>query len=130
MPRRKPKPPTAEPKPVKVQAERDESATQTMARVMVAPYLRHGVVAKSIIDKLAGKLPGEPQSDDCGHAIKAKAEQAAQGDLKLASDMLVAQAHSLDALFTEFARRAALNMADYLGATETYGRLALKAQAN
>jgi hypothetical protein len=44
--------------------------------------------------------------------------------------MLVAQAHSLDALFTELARRATLNMGEYVGATESYGRLALKAQSN
>ena len=42
---------------------------------------------------------------------------------------LVAQADTLDAIFNELARRAALNMGEYLGATETYLRLALKAQS-
>ena len=44
--------------------------------------------------------------------------------------MLTAQAHTLDAMFAEFARRASINMAEYLNASESYGRLALKAQAN
>jgi hypothetical protein len=43
--------------------------------------------------------------------------------------MLIAQAHSLDAIFNEFARRAALNMGEYLDAAETFMRLALKAQS-
>jgi hypothetical protein len=127
---RKPKPPATEPKPVTVDAEKDETEQQTMSRVLVGPYWRHGFVAKAIVDKSAGKIPGNPQFDDYGKAIKAKAEQAAKGDLVLVSDMLVAQAHSLDALFTELARRATLNMGEYVGATESYGRLALKAQAN
>ena len=121
---------TTQPKPVTVEANKDETEPQTMARVVIGPYWRHGLVAKGIVDKSVGKLPGEPQFDDFGRAIKDKAELVSGGDLKLASDMLVAQAHSLDAIFAEFARRAALNMGDYLGATETYGRIALKAQAN
>lgn len=42
---------------------------------------------------------------------------------------MTAQAVALDAIFTELARRAALNMGQHMGATETYMRLALKAQA-
>lgn len=118
------------PKPVTVEANKGETEQQTMTRIMVGPYWRHGLVAKGIVDKSVGKLPGEPQFDDFGRAIKDKAELVSTGDLKLASDMLVAQAHTLDAIFCEFARRAALNMGDYLGATESYGRIALKAQAN
>jgi hypothetical protein len=43
--------------------------------------------------------------------------------------MLVGQAHSLDAIFTELARRSAANMGEYIEASEKYMRLALKAQA-
>lgn len=118
------------PKPVTVEANNGETEPQTMARVVIGPYWRHGLVAKGVADKSVGKLPGEPQFDDFGRAIKEKAELVSRGDLKLANDMLVAQAHSLDAIFAEFARRAALNMGDYLSATETYARIALKAQAN
>lgn len=50
------------------------------------------------------------------------------GDLKAAERMLSAQAVSLNAIFAELARRSALNMGDYLDATERYMRLALKAQ--
>jgi hypothetical protein len=132
MPSKSPqsKKPSAEQKPVMAEAYPGETEQQTMTRVMIEPYWRHGLVAKGIVDKSVGKLPGAPQFDDFGRALRDKAELVSKGDLKLASDLLVAQAHSLDAIFTEFARRAALNMGDYLGATETYARIALKAQAN
>jgi hypothetical protein len=42
---------------------------------------------------------------------------------------LVAQAHTLDVLFAHLTRRAVLNMGHALNATETYFRLALKAQS-
>ena len=51
------------------------------------------------------------------------------GDLKRAETMLTVQAHTLDAIFNELARRAALNMGEYLEATERYMRLALKSQS-
>ena len=129
MARTKPKSAEAK-KPLVVEAEKGDTESQSMARVMVSPYLRHGILANGIADKMVGKLPGEPRFDDYGHVIKGKAEQLAKGDLTLASEMLAAQAHSLDAMFTEMARRAAINMGDYILASERYARLALKAQAN
>lgn len=50
------------------------------------------------------------------------------GDLRGAESMLTAQAAALNSIFTELARRASLNMGEYLGATETYMKLALRAQ--
>ncbi|MFM0174131.1 hypothetical protein PQR33_32925 [Paraburkholderia sediminicola] len=50
------------------------------------------------------------------------------GDLARAEAMLISQAHSLDAIFNAFCGRAALNMGQNLQATETYVRMALKAQ--
>lgn len=50
--------------------------------------------------------------------------------MALASELLTAQALTLDAMFTELARRSVLNMGDYINASEIYARLALKAQAN
>jgi hypothetical protein len=49
------------------------------------------------------------------------------GDLSAVEATLTAQAAALNAIFSELARRAALNMGEYLPATETYLRLALKA---
>jgi hypothetical protein len=113
-----------------IEGFKGESEVETMARVFTSPAARHGAVASSFIDKTFGKLPGEPKFDDYGRAIVAKAEKAGKGDLALASEMLLAQAISLDAMFTELARRCAMNMGEHILASERYGRLALKAQSN
>ena len=50
------------------------------------------------------------------------------GDLSRAEASLVTQAHLLDAIFGHLARRSFMNMGEYLGAAESYMKLALKAQ--
>ncbi len=50
------------------------------------------------------------------------------GDMKRAEAMLFGQAHALQSIFVTLAQRAASNIGQYIGATETYLRLALKAQ--
>ena len=50
------------------------------------------------------------------------------GNLGQAEEMLLAQAMALEVMFTKFARVAAANMYTSVGATDTYMRLALKAQ--
>ena len=52
-----------------------------------------------------------------------------KGDMSGPEAILVAQASALNSIFTELARRAGANMGEYLGAMESYLRLALKAQA-
>ena len=58
---------------------------------------------------------------------KVKAVQA--GNLAGLEGTLTAQAMALDTIFNEMARRAALNMGEYINAAEIYLRLGLKAQA-
>src|SRR5262249_17491197 len=60
--------------------------------------------------------------------LSKQCDRASKGDLGRAEALLTAQAHTLDALFNNLARRAAANMAEYMNAAETYLRLALKAQ--
>jgi len=52
-----------------------------------------------------------------------------KGDMSGPEATLVAQAASLNSIFTELARRSAANMGEYIEASERYLRLALKAQA-
>lgn len=65
---------------------------------------------------------------DTALSIGAAATEIHGGDLRAAETMLTAQAIALDSVFSELARRAALNIGEHLGATETYMKLALKAQ--
>ena len=101
-----------------------------MSRVLVAPYVRHGILNHSIAEKAYGKVPGEANFDDFSRAIKARAQGWIDGDKTLASELLMSQAISLDSLFAEMARRSVSNMGDYPQAAERYARLAFKAQAN
>ncbi|WP_236643799.1 hypothetical protein [Flavisphingopyxis soli] len=73
------------------------------------------------------ELPGIGDYADHIHAVT---HAAAGGDIAMASKILAAQAVTLDSMFAELARRAAMNMGDYINAAERYGRLALKAQSN
>jgi hypothetical protein len=61
--------------------------------------------------------------------LRQQAATASRGDLQRQEAMLTAQAHTLDTLFNELARRSALNVGEYLDAAERYMRLALKAQS-
>lgn len=62
-------------------------------------------------------------------SLRDQGEAVNRGDLAAAERMLSAQAVALNAIFAEMARRAALNMGEYISTTESYMRLALKAQS-
>jgi len=57
------------------------------------------------------------------------AREAQAGDLSGQEATLAAQAATLDTMFNELARRAVMNIGEYLPAAEVYLRLALKAQS-
>lgn len=117
-------------KPLTVQTEEGETKSVTMARVMVEPYLRHGIVASDLTKKSVGNLPGEPELTDFCEVLKTKAGKAREGDMTFASELFAAQALTLDAMMTELLRRATMNLGDYPLAAERYARLAFKAQSN
>lgn len=72
---------------------------------------------------------GELSLNDMVKSLRTHGEAINRGDLSAAERMLSSQAVALNAIFGELARRAALNMGTHLGATESYLRLALKAQS-
>jgi hypothetical protein len=107
-----------------------EAEHQAMARTVIEPFMRHGVLNNAIADKMLGKLPGNPNMGDYALAIQKQASGAITGELSTLTQVLMAQALSLDTMFTEFARRATVNMGDYPQASERYARLAFKAQSS
>ena len=69
---------------------------------------------------------------DLNESVRVLVEQAdkvKRGDLGDVEAMLYGQASALHSIFDTLARRAAHNLGAHLGATETYLRLALKAQS-
>lgn len=107
----------------------EETGAQALARTVLEPQFRHAARSSEFgeISLRGGDCPGV--MDYVTH-LETITQQAESGDLKIASRMLAAQAVTLDSMFTEFARRAAANMGEYMEVTESYSRLALKAQAN
>jgi hypothetical protein len=61
--------------------------------------------------------------------LRNQTNAANDGNLARGEAMLMAQAQTLDAIFNELARRAALNLGEYMNACELYLRLGLKAQS-
>lgn len=110
---------------------KDESVADAMARETLAPALRHGLMTQTFSEPITAGLPKDEQPDLAHHVweMRAKAAQMGGGDLTTAREMLAAQAFTLDGIFTEMARRSALNMGQYIDASERYMRMALKAQA-
>lgn len=113
-----------------VEKTTDETGAQAMARKVIDPGFRHAVTASSFAGKVLGNSVEHPGlMDYVDHVLKVGGKAEA-GDLSIASRLLASQAITLDAMFTELARRAALNMGEYVNAAERYGRLAFKAQSN
>ncbi|MBK6758840.1 MAG: hypothetical protein IPG70_15120 [Moraxellaceae bacterium] len=66
---------------------------------------------------------------ECISVCADKVKVVKDGDLSKMEAILTLQANTLDTIFNILACRAAANMAEHLSATETYLKLALKAQS-
>ncbi|NTV69879.1 MAG: hypothetical protein HGA71_07010 [Azonexaceae bacterium] len=104
------------------QSGEDESATR--ARNIIGPTVK-GALTTSAFCKVYGEIDLQAMVDELGTQCK----RVRAGELNRAESLLTTQAHTLDAIFNELARRAALNMGEYINATDRYLRLALKAQS-
>ena len=123
----------------KTEPKRDPSASRTLRAVETAGETREQQLARiaaaglvenaATMQEFSKATLGEIGITEAFHALRERADAMNRGDLSGAEAMLTAQASSLNTIFAEMARRAAANMGQYLGATETYLRLALKAQA-
>lgn len=71
---------------------------------------------------------GVPDISALRDSIEAQTKAMQGGDMGDIEAMLFAQALTLQTTFTALSRKAAANAGEYMGATDTYLRLALKAQ--
>jgi len=76
-----------------------------------------------------GKYAGEVDLGELVTGLQTKAESIQDGNMKPVEAMLYGQAMALQTIFTNLARRSALNAGEYMDATDKYMRLALKAQS-
>lgn len=117
-------PKTKDPKVLQVEQKPEESGADALAHASLRPTMQ---AALTLMDynKCFGEISINTLVDD----LSLQCNQSSNGDLSRAEAMLTTQAHTLDTIFNNLARRAAQNMGEYLGASETYLRLALKAQS-
>ncbi|WP_426051730.1 hypothetical protein [Brevundimonas sp. SL161] len=106
-----------------------ETGAQALARCLLRPEGRHAVAASAFATPLIA-INEKPGIGDFIDHVKAVSDRAEAGDVAVASRMLASQALTLDAMFTELARRAAANIGEHLLAADRYARLAMKAQSN
>lgn len=118
----KPAPKCEDPKALKVIQQPTEEKAEVMARTSLRPTVQ---AALTLMDynKGFGDLSINTLVDDLGK----QCELSSSGDLTRAEAILTVQAHTLDAIFHNFARRA--QRAEYMNQLETNMRLALKAQS-
>ena len=111
--------------PVTLRAREGQTHDQVAAEAFLDPVLPNTVTAITFVKWCAGDL----NLDAAIQVLRDRTARANRGDLSDAEAMLTAQATALDAIFGALARRAHMNMGEYLDASDTYMRLALKAQS-
>lgn len=121
--------PAPEPTPKSRRLEVEVPSGTTKDRVLTDLLADGDVANASLALSFSRADHGELPLTDMMASLRSHGEAINRGDLTAAERMLNAQAVALNAIFGELARRAALNMGTHLGATESYLRLALKAQS-
>lgn len=112
---------------VKVRAAKPgESKAESLARLSADGILPLAFTAEMFARNLAG---GDCDLMTMFDRMLEVGQDVTTGKMEPMERMLSAQAQTLNLMFTELTRRAALNMGQHLPATEAYLRLALKAQA-
>lgn len=108
---------------LKVVSSPGESVQMSQARLVSDPNVRASVTVEAF-----SKTFGENDLTALVAELRTQGAHIHSGDLRRAESILAAQAHTLDAIFNELARRSAMNIGEYINAAERYMRLALKAQ--
>jgi len=102
-----------------------KSMDQVQAEVAQSPSFSNA----STVQNFSRGTFGESGINELAGALRSKVEKVQAGDLSGMEAILTAQATALDSIFTEMARRSALNMGEYIQSAEIYMRMALKAQS-
>lgn len=111
-----------DPKALRIAQEPTESSAEAMAHASLRPTVQAALTLRNY-NSAFGELSISTLVEDLG----VQCQLASRGNLARAEAMLVAQAHSLDAIFHKLARKA--SQSEYLNQLEVYLRLALKAQS-
>lgn len=111
--------------PLTLTPDKGERNAQSLAKLALSPAFQACATTRTYLTRMTGDLDVNALQQE----VIRQAEMIKAGNLMPVEIMLFDQALSLQAIFTSFADRAAMNAGQYLPAAETYLRLALKAQA-
>jgi hypothetical protein len=112
-----------DPKVLRIPQQHSETLADAFAHASLRPTVQ---AAMTLMEY--NKNVGEISINTLVADLEKQCELASKGELVRAEALLMSQAQTLDALFNNLARRAALNIGEYMNAAEIYLRLALKAQ--
>jgi hypothetical protein len=109
---------------------RREGATdeELLTELAMSPVVRNTICSRAYATPSFSGDP--PQLETAIELVRALCDDVGAGNLEKLTDMLAAQAVTLDTMFTEYARRSILNAGQYIAAAKDYANLAAKAQAN
>ena len=124
--------PTAEkPKPaesaLKLYPEPNERSDRTLARTVLQPSVSNAFTLHKVLRRELGDS-GYLTLESLTHELAAQCAEVSKGNLARPEAMLMAQAHTLDALFGDLTRLAYNNLNSFDVADRLY-RLAFKAQS-
>ena len=111
-----------DPSAITVLQNKGESEGRAIARTAISPSLQSALAIRDY-----GKHVGDLELMSLVDELKDQIGRTIDGDLERAEAMLTTQAHTLDAIFSNLARRAI--HADYLSNFDTYLKLGLRAQS-
>ena len=101
-----------------------ESPPDALAHTVIRPTVQAATTLMNY-----NKDFGEIAINTLVNDLETECKLANNGDLARAETILMAQAQTLDSIFNNLARRASLNIGEYVNAADIYLRLALRAQA-
>ena len=113
-----------DPNTLQVMVFKGENEVRALAETSLSTITINAATARSF-----SKVVGITDLSETINVMRDKVIKVNGGDLTELEATLTAQTVTLDTMFNELARRAALNMGEHINAAETYMRLALKAQS-
>ena len=110
---------------LKINQTKDKSEARIMAEVAMQPLASHVITANLFTEGTVGNV----DLTESFNVLEDEIKKVQNGDLSTLEATLTAQAITLDKIFIEMARRAAINMGQYRDTVAVYMKLALKAQS-
>ncbi len=110
---------------MRIKQEKGKSPERQYAEVSLSAPILNALTTQTFSKSMMGEI----DITEAVNVMREKVSNVNAGNLNDLEATLTAQTVSLNSIFNELARRAALNMGTHMQVTESYMRLALKAQS-